>query len=83
MKDECRGKIIEKFIRLRAKTYNYLIDDGRRWEKRGTKKCVIKGKLKFGNYEKFLEATQVENKMNYLVNKKIDIDNIKKVIKNS
>ena len=83
MKDECRGKIIEKFIGLRAKTYNYLIDAGRRWEKRGTKKCVIKGKLKFGNYENFLEASQVENKINYLVNKKIDIDDIKKVIKNS
>ena len=83
MKDKCRGKIIAKFVGLRAKTYSYLIDDGRRWEKRGTKKCIIKGKHKFGNYEKFLEAIEVENKISYLGNNKIDIDNIKKVIKNS
>ena len=82
MKDKCHRKIIAKFIGLRAKTYSYLIDDGRRWEKRGTKKCVIKGKREFGNY-KFLEATEVENEINYLGNYKIDIDNIEKVIKNS
>ena len=28
MKDELGGKIIKKFVRLRAKTYSYLIDDG-------------------------------------------------------
>ena len=28
MKDELDGKIIKKFVRLRAKTYSYLIDDG-------------------------------------------------------
>ena len=28
MKDELSGKIIKKFVRLRAKTYSYLIDDG-------------------------------------------------------
>ena len=83
MKDKCRGKIIAKFVGLRAKTYSYLIDDGRRWEKRVTKNCVIKEKRKFGNYEKLLEATEVENKINYLGKNKIDIDNIKKVIKNS
>ena len=27
MKDELDGKIIKKFVRLRAKTYSYLIDD--------------------------------------------------------
>ena len=30
MKDKCHRKIIAKFIGLRAKTYSYLIDDGRR-----------------------------------------------------
>ena len=28
MKDELDGKIIKKFVRLRAKTYSYLIDGG-------------------------------------------------------
>ena len=29
MKDEFGGKIMAKFVRLRAKTYSYLIDHGR------------------------------------------------------
>ena len=28
-------------------------------------KCVIKRKLKFENYKNYLEATQLENKINY------------------
>ena len=44
----------------------------------GTKKCVIKRKLKFENYKNFLEATQLENKMNYLQKNKISIDSRKK-----
>ena len=35
-----------KFVGLRAKTYSYLRDDGRRDKKAsGTKKCVIKKEL--------------------------------------
>ena len=44
----------------------------------GTKKCVIKRKLKFENYKNFLEATQLENKINYLEKNKISIDSRKK-----
>ena len=33
MKDEFRGKIMRKFVRLRANTYSYLIDDS------SNKKC--------------------------------------------
>ena len=44
---------------------------------KGTKKCVIKRKLKFENYKSCLEAAQIENKINYLEKNKIDIDSIK------
>ena len=47
-----------KFAGLRAKTYTYLIDDGSEDKKaKGTKKCVIKRKVKFENYKNCLEAT--------------------------
>ena len=36
---------------------------------KGTKKCVIKRKLKFENYENCLGATQLENKINHLEKK--------------
>ena len=67
MKDELGRKIITKFAGLRAKTYSYIIDDGSEHKKaKGTKNCVIKRKLKFETYKKCLEATQFENKINYL-----------------
>ena len=43
----------------------------------------MKRKLKFENYENYLEATQLENKINYLEKNKIDIDSIKEFIKNN
>ena len=49
MKDELGGKII--------------IDDGSEDKKaKGTKKCVMKRKLKYRNYKNCLGATQLENK---------------------
>ena len=73
-----------KFVGLRAKTYSYLIDDGSEDKKaKGTKKCVIKRKLKLENYKSCLEATQLDNKINYLEKNKIDIDSIKEFIKNN
>ena len=43
MKDELGGKIMTKFVRLRGKKYNYLIDDCSEDKKaKGTKKSVIK-----------------------------------------
>ena len=45
MKDEISGQIT-KFVRLRAKTYSYLIDDGSKDKKaKGTKMFVIKKNL--------------------------------------
>ena len=49
------------------KTYSYLTDDDSEDKKaKDTKKCVIKGKLKFKSYKNRLEANQVDNKINYL-----------------
>ena len=59
-----------KFVGIRAKTYSYLIDDGSEDKKaKGTKKCVIKTKLKFGNFKNCFEATKLQNKINYLQKK--------------
>ena len=51
--------------------------------KRHKKICAIKRKLKFENYKSCLEATQIENKINYLEKNKIDINHIKEFIKNN
>ena len=73
-----------RFVGLRAKTYNYLIDDGNEDKKaKGTNNCDIKRKLKFENYKDYLEATQVNNKIKYSEKNKINIDNLKKIIKKS
>ena len=42
-----------------------------------TKKCVIKGKLKFQDYKNCLEAAQIERKINYLRKNKTDVDRLK------
>ena len=54
MKDELGGKIMIQFVALRPKTYVYAIDadkDNEVRKEKGTKKCVIKEKLKFGEYK--------------------------------
>ena len=67
MKDELDRKIMMKFVWLTAKSYSYLIDDGSKDKKaKGTKMGVIKKKLEFENYQKCLEATQLDNKIDYL-----------------
>ena len=44
-----------------------LTDDNNEDKKaKDTKTCVMKRKLKFENYKNCLEATQLENKINYL-----------------
>ena len=65
--DELAGKIMVKFVGLRAKVYSYLVDDGSEDKK-------AKRKLKFENYKSCLEATQLENELNHPEKNKIDID---------
>ena len=60
MKDELGGKIITEFVTLRPKTYSILTDDGKGDKKvKGTKKCVIKKKIKFNDYKKCLFSDEL------------------------
>ena len=54
-----------------------------RIKKQKTQKCVKKRKFKFENYKNCLEATKLENKTKYLEKNKINIDSLKKIVKNS
>ena len=82
LKDELGRKIMIEFVGLRVKTYSYLIDDDSEDKKaKGSKKYVIKIKIKFENYKNCLEATELENKINYLEKNKTDII-LNKIIKN-
>ena len=57
MKDEVGGKIMTEFAALRPETYSYLIDDGK--NDKGAKKCLIKRRLKFNNYEDYLLSNEI------------------------
>ena len=77
-KDELGGKIMKEFVGLRAKAQSCLIDDGSEDKKaKGTKKCVIKRKLKFKDYENCLEIAQIENKTNHLEKNKFVVGSFK------
>ena len=74
MQVELGRKIMIKFVGTREKNNSYLTDDDSEDKKaKGTKKRVIKKTLRFENYEKCLEATQLENKINQIEKNKIDI----------
>ena len=67
IKDELGGKMMIKFVGLRAKPYSYLIDDISEGKKaKGTKKKCNKITFKFENYKSCLEGAQFEFKINYL-----------------
>ena len=60
MKDELGGKIMTEFAALRPKTCSYLMDDVSNDKKaKGTKKCVIKGILKFNDYKDCLFKNKI------------------------
>ena len=44
---------------------------------KGTKKCVIKRKLKFQDYKNCLEVAQIERNIKYLEKKKFNVDSLK------
>ena len=54
MKYELGGTIIKKFVRLRAKTYSCLRDDGNTDRKsKGTKNCVTEREQRFKPQQRF------------------------------
>ena len=90
MKNELSGKIMTEFAALRPNSYSYLTDDNdenkkQKWHKKvshTTKKKKEKMKVLT-----FLEASQLENKINKLEKNKDDVDslreNYKDFIKNN
>ena len=63
---------MKEFFGLRAKTYSYLKDNNDQDKKpKGTKKCIIKRKLKLQDYKNCLEAIQNEKKINHLETMKL------------
>ena len=51
-------------------------------KEKNTKKRVIRGKIKFEDYKNCLEATHIENKINYLEKRKLIQKVLKKTIQN-
>ena len=43
---------------------------------KGTKKCVVEKKLKFGKYRNCLKVVQLKNKINNIEKNEIDIDSL-------
>ena len=59
-KNKLRGKIMRKFVGLRAKTWGCLTDDDTKHKKaKGTKKCVIKRRIMFKNYKDYQSNNEV------------------------
>ena len=75
MKDELGGTIITEFVTLRPKTYSDSTDDGKEDKKaKGTKKCVIKRRIKFNDYKNCLLKDKVLLKSQQrFLNKKHDV----------
>ena len=60
MKDELGGKIMTEFAKRRSKNCSYLMDDsGSDKKAKGTKKCVIKQRIKFNDYKDCLLNNEI------------------------
>ena len=71
-------QIMKEFVGSRAKTYSYLKDNNDADKKNGRqKRCVVKRKLKFEDYENYLAAAQIEKKIKYLEKKTFNVDSLK------
>ena len=83
MKNQLGGKIITEFVILRPKTYSFLTDDGKEHKKaKGTKKCVIKKKIKFNDYKKCLFSDElILRSQQRFISKKHDVytENVNKI----
>ena len=68
---------MKKIVEFIEKTYSYLNDNNDEDRKaKSTKTCVIKRKLKFEDCKNCLQPAQIERKINYLEEKKIDVDSL-------
>ena len=83
VKDELGGGIITEFVALRPKTYSYMTDKFIEMKKvKGTKKCVIKRRLKFEDYKKCLfdNKPMLKSQQRFKSeNHKVDTENINKI----
>ena len=82
--DELSETTMTEYVESRVNSCSYLIDDVFENEKaKGTKKCIIKGKLKFEDCKNCLKATHLENKI--IIWRKTELIWIvlRKIIKNS
>ena len=87
MKDELGGKVITEFVALIPKTYSYLTDDCKEDKKaKGTKKCVIKRRIKFNDCKNCLLKDEVVLKSQQRCRSKghdVYTENINKIALNS
>ena len=68
----------KKLFSYVQKTYSTLKDNNDEGKKaKGTKKRVIKRKMKFENYKNYLKASQIINIVNYVKKKEADVDSFK------
>ena len=84
MKDELGEESIKKFVRLLTKNYSYLKDSSSEDKKaKDTKKCVIRKKLEFEDYDNCQKQLKLKIKQTRYEKIKLTQNALKKIIKNS